>query len=331
MRVLFSSTSGLRPRLPDAPARAGLPRGRARRALGDRRRRRCRWWPPPASRRSPAGCRRTRSGGDRAVSCGPRPNGRAGRRAAVRVPAHVRCGADAADGRRPAGHRPGLASRPDGPRERELASPLVGAVLGVPSVTHAFGGAVPAGVPRRGRRAAGRSVAGARPGGAAVRRLLRVGLPRHLPDRRCSPCRSTTSSDVQPLRPVADTGATRRPTTRATTDAARLRDHGHRPEPRPDLRPDVVAAWPRCRCACWSRSGPDGDPAAARRASPSNVQVERWVDQPQVLRAAARSWSRTAGRAPSSARWPRGCRSCACRRPPTSSATPTADAGPEQR
>ena len=63
----------------------------------------------------------------------------------------------------------------------ELAAPLVGALLGVPSVTHSFGTAVPvpiledtAGPPRT-------AVARARPRRTAVRRLLPGRLPRHLP------------------------------------------------------------------------------------------------------------------------------------------------------
>ena len=98
----------------------------------------------------------------------------------------------------------------------ELAAPLVGAVLGVPSVTHSFGTAVPVGILDESARAAGRAVARARPRSAAVRRLLPGWLPRHLPavraddagrshpaaSSRCGPCPGRAPTSPRPAEPL---------------------------------------------------------------------------------------------------------------------------------
>ena len=101
----------------------------------------------------------------------------------------------------------------------ELASPLVGAVLGTPSVTHSFGGAVPEPI----MAAAAGTVAAlwAAQGLAAppYAGLLHLALPRHLPAVGAVGGARTTSAVPQPLRPVgeADARPRCRPTTSETT------------------------------------------------------------------------------------------------------------------
>jgi UDP:flavonoid glycosyltransferase YjiC (YdhE family) len=171
--------------------------------------------------------------------------------------------------------------------QAELAAPLVGALLGLPCVTHAFGGAVPAPfLAEAGERLAPLWATHGRtpPSYAGCFAPLYLDI--------CPPSVqsvSTTHIDaVQPLRPVADTGAT------PTTVPDHLEDDG-RPlvyltlgtvrNHSPVLRPaaDALAALP---VRLLVTVGPDGDPAALG-SPPPNVRVERWVDQPQVLQHAS--------------------------------------------
>ena len=241
----------------------------------------------------------------------------------VRLPADVRRGARPADGRRPAADRPGVAARPPRPRARRAASPLVGAVLGVPSLTHAFGGPVPAGTCRGGRRAARRRCGPST--GSRCRRTPAASSAAYL-DICPASVRSEPLdhiADVQPLRPVD--GAALAPDRAGA--AARLRDDGDGPEPRPRLGP-LVAALAALPVEVLVAVGQDGDPDLG--AQPANVRVEPGSTSPGCSSECA-WWSPTAGRGRSSVRWRRACRSCACRRPPTSSATPRAGSRPGRR
>lgn len=164
----------------------------------------------------------------------------------------------------------------------ELASPLVGAVLGTPSLTHAFGGAIPAGiVTAAAERVAPLWVAqGQEPppyAGAFTSLYLDI----------CLPSVQSVSMDhiraVQPLRPVPVAGGPvgeppdyllddGRPLVYLTLGTVQNRS--------PILRP-VVQALAGLPVRVLVTVGPDGDPASLP-AYP-NVRVERWVDQPQVL------------------------------------------------
>lgn len=177
------------------------------------------------------------------------------------------------------GWRPDLLIHENG----ELASPVVGAVLGVPSVTHAFGGAVPAPfLAEAGERVADlwaeHGLEPAPYAGCFTATYLDI----------CPPSVQTVPighiAPVQPLRPVADTG----PPARGLPDYLR-----------PDGPPLVyltlgtvrnqspvlhhaVRAIAELPVRLLVTVGPDGDPAALGD-QPAHVYVERWVHQPQVL------------------------------------------------
>jgi UDP:flavonoid glycosyltransferase YjiC (YdhE family) len=165
----------------------------------------------------------------------------------------------------------------------ELASPLVGAVLQVPSVTHAFGGGIPPSM----LEDAGARLAGlwaehgqALPPYAGSFTTLYLDI--------CPPSvQSVTLDHVparQPLRPVADTGG-------VTGPLPHYLERDERPlvyvtlgtvQNRLPLLAPAVAALARLPVRVLVTVGPDGDPDALG-AQPDHVHVERWVDQPRVL------------------------------------------------
>ena len=165
----------------------------------------------------------------------------------------------------------------------ELASPLVGAVLQVPSVTHAFGGGIPPSM----LEDAGARLAGlwaehgqALPPYAGSFTTLYLDI--------CPPSVQSVPLDHvparQPLRPVADTGG-------ATGPLPHYLERDERPlvyvtlgtvQNRLPLLAPAVAALARLPVRVLVTVGPDGDPDALG-PQPDHVHVERWVDQPRVL------------------------------------------------
>jgi UDP:flavonoid glycosyltransferase YjiC (YdhE family) len=165
----------------------------------------------------------------------------------------------------------------------ELSSPLVGAVLGVPSITHAFGGPVPAGhlVEAGDRLATMWSEHGlAVPPYAGCYESLYLDI-----------CPASVRSepvghiaDRQPMRPVADTGAGNHKGVAPTQDDRPLvyLTMGTVQNRALDLGP-VVAALATLPVRILVAVGTDVDPGSLGDQS-AGVQVERWVDQPAVLR-----------------------------------------------
>ena len=165
----------------------------------------------------------------------------------------------------------------------ELASPLVGAVLQVPSVTHAFGGGIPPSM----LEDAGARLAGlwaehgqALPPYAGSFTTLYLDI--------CPPSVQSVPLDHvparQPLRPVADTGG-------ATGPLPHYLERDERPlvyvtlgtvQNRLPLLAPAVSALARLPVRVLVTVGPDGDPDALG-PQPDHVHVERWVDQPRVL------------------------------------------------
>ena len=165
----------------------------------------------------------------------------------------------------------------------ELAAPLVAEIVGVPHVTHSFGGGIPAAI-----------LADAAELVAPLWAEHGVPLPpyagcfEHLYLDICPPALQTVSLDhiaaVQPLRPVSYTGET------AALPAGLSRDD---PRPlvyltlgtvqnRPDVLRTVVAALAELDVRLLVTVGPQGDPSALG-PQPSQVMVERWVSQAAVL------------------------------------------------
>ena len=166
----------------------------------------------------------------------------------------------------------------------ELASPLVGAVLRVPSVTHAFGGGIPPAL----LEDAGARLAGlwaehgqALPPYAGSFTSLYLDI--------CPPSVQSVPLDHvparQPLRPVADTGdpegarpgyleQDERPLVYVTLGTVQNQ--------LPMLAP-AVRALALLPVRILVTVGADGDPDALG-PQPDHVHVERWVDQPRVLR-----------------------------------------------
>ncbi|WP_310526466.1 glycosyltransferase [Nocardioides sp.] len=158
----------------------------------------------------------------------------------------------------------------------ELASPLVGAVLGTPSVTHSFGGAIP-----------GEMVAAA---AEKIAPLWTAHGQDPAPYAGCFTslyldiCPSSVQSvamdhirSVQPLRPVSR-GADRSPDDGPPLVYLTLGTvQNHAP-----ILPVVVAALAALPVRLLVAVGPDGDPGALGEL-PDNVHVEKWVDQPEVL------------------------------------------------
>jgi UDP:flavonoid glycosyltransferase YjiC (YdhE family) len=165
----------------------------------------------------------------------------------------------------------------------ELASPLVGAVLQVPSVTHAFGGGIPPSMLEdAGARLAGLWAEHGQvlPPYAGSFTTLYLDI--------CPPSvQSVTLDHVparQPLRPVADTGG-------VTGPLPHYLERDERPlvyvtlgtvQNRLPLLAPAVAALAELPVRVLVTVGPDGDPDALG-PQPDHVHVERWVDQPRVL------------------------------------------------
>ena len=321
MKVLFSSTSGHGHVIPDAPARPGLPGRRARRPVGHRR-------PGTAagdrSRHRGGRCGGARRRGGRAPGSRADPGRRScpvADRAAFVFPRMFGEALTPPMASRPGRPRPGLGPRPARPRARGAGrAPGRRRSSRVPSVTHSFGTAVPVAILDDTAAGSAGLWQRARPRRAAVRRLLPGRLPRHLSavgaDHVGRPHRAASSRS----------GRCRTPADARAGGTSRLRHPGHRPErSRPAARGGDGGrrVW---RSRCWWLSDPGVEPA-------------RWGDSPRTCRwsrgstrppcsPGARPWSRTAAPAPSWAPWRAGCPSSACRRRPTSSATPRAGSGP---
>jgi UDP:flavonoid glycosyltransferase YjiC (YdhE family) len=165
----------------------------------------------------------------------------------------------------------------------ELASPIVGAVLQVPSVTHAFGGGIPPSM----LEDAGARLAGlwaehgqAVPPYAGSFTTLYLDI--------CPPSVQSVPLDHvpvrQPLRPVADTGGPAGPLPGYLVQDGRPLVYvtlGTVQNRLPLLAP-AVGALARLPVRILVTVGPDGDPDVLG-AQPDHVHVERWVDQPRVL------------------------------------------------
>jgi UDP:flavonoid glycosyltransferase YjiC (YdhE family) len=158
----------------------------------------------------------------------------------------------------------------------ELAAPLVGVVSGVPSVTHAFGTAIPV-----------ETLADAGERVAPLWHEHGLDVPAYAGCFAagyldiCPPSVQTMPVDhipgAQPLRPVADLGAASLPeeppfiyVTMGTV------------QERPELLMDVVAGLAALSVRVLVAVGPRMDPAALGE-QPEHVRVERWVDQVEVL------------------------------------------------
>ncbi len=158
----------------------------------------------------------------------------------------------------------------------ELASPLVGAVLGKPSVTHSFGGAIPAAIVT----AAAEKVA---PLWAAHGQEAPpyAGCFTSLYLDICPASVQSVAMDhvpaVQPLRPVVR-GADQPPDAGPPLVYLTLGTVQNRAP----ILPIVAAALATLPVRLLVAVGPDGDPGALA-GLPDNVQVETWVDQAAVL------------------------------------------------
>ncbi len=165
----------------------------------------------------------------------------------------------------------------------ELAAPLIAQLVGVPNVTHAFGGGVPAGI---------LADASERLGPLWAEHGVPIppyaGCFEHLYLDICPPALQTVSLEhigaIQQLRPVVYTGET------TALPPGLVRDD---PRPlvyltlgtvqnRPDVLRTVVAALAELDVRLLVTVGPQGDPSALG-AQPSKVMVERWVSQAEVL------------------------------------------------
>ena len=155
----------------------------------------------------------------------------------------------------------------------ELAAPLVGALLDVPSVTHSFGTAVPV-----------RILDDTRERLAGLWRSYDLEVPPYAGCFRagyldiCPPSVQTTLVDhvpqVQPLRPVeADVVTEPEPLVYVTLGTV---------QNNPDLLREVVAGVAGLPVQVLVAVGPLADPGALGD-QPAHVQVEAWVDQTAVL------------------------------------------------
>jgi UDP:flavonoid glycosyltransferase YjiC (YdhE family) len=158
----------------------------------------------------------------------------------------------------------------------ELGGPLVAAVHGVPSVTHSFGTAVPAGILRdTAERLAGLWAAHGQvvPEYAGCYRSGYLDI--------CPTSVQSTPVDhipeVQALKPVDGVG----PTPRPASDPLVYVTLGT-VQQRPELLREVVAGAAALPVHVLVALGPQVDPDSLG-AQPAHVQVEPWVDQAEVL------------------------------------------------
>jgi UDP:flavonoid glycosyltransferase YjiC (YdhE family) len=167
--------------------------------------------------------------------------------------------------------------------QAELASPLVGALLGVPSITHAFGGAVPAGI-----------IA------AAEQRLAPLWSQHGLPVPPYAGCFDTAYVDIcpsavqavpvdhiqvrLPLRPLSYTGEGSGLPAAVTAPDDRPLVYltlGTRQRGSPVLQLSI-AALRELPVRLLATVGHDGDPGDLG-PQPPNVTVERWVPQSMLF------------------------------------------------
>ncbi len=163
----------------------------------------------------------------------------------------------------------------------ELGSALVGAVLGVPSVTHAFGGAVPAAfVTAAGERLADLWAEHDRPLPPYVGSYLTAYLD------ICPPSVQTQSLDHipvrMPLRPVAHGAAPSQPLREPPGDAPLVYVTLGTVRAYPQALRDAVAGLADLDVRVVVAVGPAGDPTALG-AQPPHVTVTSWVDQAALL------------------------------------------------
>ena len=158
----------------------------------------------------------------------------------------------------------------------ELAAPLVGAVLGVPSVTHSFGTAIPVAILDD---TAARLAPLWREHGLDV--LPYAGCFRAGYLDICPPSVQTTSVDhiprVQPLRPVSEavpaTPPQGHPLVYVTLGTV---------QNSPELLREVVEGVAALPVQVLVAVGPRAEPASLGQ-QPTHVRVESWVDQAEVL------------------------------------------------
>jgi hypothetical protein len=168
----------------------------------------------------------------------------------------------------------------------ELASPLVGALVGVPSLTHAFGGPVPPGtVAEAGDRLAPLWAAHGRAIPPYAGCFDDVYLDICPASVRAEPLRHI--ADVQPLRPVADIGHdTGGPTTPGADAAPLVYVTMGTVNNRVDTLGPIVDAVAGLPVRVLVAVGHEVDPADLGD-QPAHVRIERWVDQPRVLQECA--------------------------------------------
>jgi hypothetical protein len=204
--------------------------------------------------------------------------------------------------------------------QAEMASPLVAAVIGVPSVMQSYGGAVP---PAILTEAADRL--------ESLWRAYGLAIPAY------AGCFDAPFLDICPpsVRPVPLTHVPIVQQLRPTPYAGPYQDGlvvpggsdpliyltlGTIPGTTATLSA-VLRALSRMSVRIIATAGPEADPAALGE-QPAHIAVTRYVPQTQILRCATRS-SPMPGPAPSSVPWPTDYPSSAYLRPRTSSATPT--------
>jgi UDP:flavonoid glycosyltransferase YjiC (YdhE family) len=164
--------------------------------------------------------------------------------------------------------------------QAELAAPLVGVLCAVPTVTHSFGTAAPA-----------QSLEQTAELLAGLWRAHGLEVPPYAGCYRagyldiCPPSVQTMPlahiREIQPLRPVADAGPTSAVATEPLVYVTLGTVQNH-----PELLRKVVAGVAALPVRVLVAGGPGSDPAALGE-QPANVQVEAWVDQPEVLRASS--------------------------------------------
>ena len=158
----------------------------------------------------------------------------------------------------------------------ELAAPVVGAVLGTPTVTHSFGGAIPADIVT-----SAASVVAPMWAAHGLEPAPYAGCFTSLYLDICPPSVQSVAMDhipaVQPLRPVAEVAphapGEAPPLVYLTLGTV---------QNRAPVLPTVAAAIAGLPVRLLVTVGPDGDPESLGDL-PDSVQVERWVDQEEVL------------------------------------------------